>query len=102
MIRLCVAQVFVMSGLCKASNWDVALNLARFAYPVNWLDPVAAAYSDAAIELVGGVLMGGGLLTRAAAVPLLLLSLVIPAVTTAGCSTTRGVRCRTDLADKSP
>jgi NADH dehydrogenase/putative oxidoreductase len=77
LIRLWIAQVFVMSGLRKVANWNVALYLAHFEYPLSWLDPVVAAYSGAAIELVGGMLIALGLMTRFAAIPLLVLSLVI-------------------------
>jgi NADH dehydrogenase/putative oxidoreductase len=76
-IRLWLAQGFFVSGLLKAANWDNALALARYEYPVAWLDPVTAAYTGASIELVAPVLLALGLGTRIAAVPLLALALVI-------------------------
>jgi NADH dehydrogenase FAD-containing subunit/uncharacterized membrane protein YphA (DoxX/SURF4 family) len=76
-IRVWLAQGFFVSGLLKAANWDNALALARYEYPVSWMDPVTAAYLGAATELVAPVLLALGLATRAAAVPLALLALVI-------------------------
>jgi len=76
-VRLVLAQGFFVSGLLKAANWDNALALARYEYPVSWLDPVTAAWSGAAVELVAPVLLAFGLATRAAALSLLLLALVI-------------------------
>jgi NADH dehydrogenase/putative oxidoreductase len=76
-IRLWLAQVFFVSGLLKAANWDNALNLAANEYPVSWLDPVTAAWLGAGIEIGGAVLLAAGLATRAAAVAMLILSLII-------------------------
>jgi len=76
-IRLWLAQAFFVSGLLKVANWDTALALARYEYPVSWLDPVTAAYTGAAVELVAPLLLAFGLATRAAALALLVLSLVI-------------------------
>jgi NADH dehydrogenase/putative oxidoreductase len=76
-IRVWLAQAFLVSGLLKAANWENALNLARYEYPVNWMDPVTAAYVGAAIELIAPILLLLGLFTRAAAFPMMLLALVI-------------------------
>jgi NADH dehydrogenase FAD-containing subunit/uncharacterized membrane protein YphA (DoxX/SURF4 family) len=76
-VRLWLAQGFFVSGLLKVSNWDNALALARYEYPVSWMDPVTAAYLGAATELIAPVLLALGLMTRVAAVPLTALSLVI-------------------------
>jgi NADH dehydrogenase FAD-containing subunit/uncharacterized membrane protein YphA (DoxX/SURF4 family) len=76
-VRLCLAQGFFVSGLLKATDWDNALALSRYEYPVTWMDPVTAAYTGAAIELIAPVLLALGLMTRAAAVPLAALALVI-------------------------
>jgi NADH dehydrogenase FAD-containing subunit/uncharacterized membrane protein YphA (DoxX/SURF4 family) len=76
-VRLWLAQGFFVSGLLKVSNWDNALALSRYEYPVGWMDPVTAAYLGAATELIAPVLLALGLMTRVAAVPLALLSLVI-------------------------
>ncbi len=76
-IRLWLAQIFFVSGVVKIANWENALNLARFEYPVTWIDPVAAAYLGIATELIGAILLAVGLVTRFAALSMLLLALVI-------------------------
>lgn len=76
-IRLWLAQAFWVSGILKLVNWDNALTLATYEYPVSWLDPVTAATLGVAIEIIGPVLLAFGLATRLAAIPLLILSLVI-------------------------
>jgi NADH dehydrogenase/putative oxidoreductase len=74
---LWLAQIFFVSGVIKVTHWQTALDLAANEYPVSWMNPVAAAYTGAAIELIGPVLLAMGLLTRYAAIPMLILSLVI-------------------------
>ena len=76
-IRLWLAKIFVVSGFLKLSSWQTALDLATNEYPVSWMSPVTAAYLGVSIELLGGALLALGLLTRYAAVPMLILSLVI-------------------------
>ena len=76
-VRLWLAQVFFVSGVLKAANWENALSLAANEYPVSWLDPVAAAWLGVTIEIGGAVLLATGLATRAAAMAMLILSLVI-------------------------
>jgi NADH dehydrogenase/putative oxidoreductase len=76
-IRLWLAQAFVLSGLVKATNWQTALDLARNEYPVSWMDPVLAAWLGVIIELAGGTLLALGLATRAAALALAALTLVV-------------------------
>jgi NADH dehydrogenase/putative oxidoreductase len=76
-IRLWLAGLFFASGVLKLTHWQTALDLARNEYPVSWLGPVAAAYTGVTIEVVGAVLLAAGFMTRYAAVPLLILSLVI-------------------------
>ena len=77
LVRLCLAQMFLVSGLIKVANWQTALYLAANEYPVAWLDPVTAAYAGAAIEVIAPIFLALGLLTRYAALPLLALTLVI-------------------------
>ncbi len=77
MIRLGLAQIFLVSAILKLSNWDNAITLATYEYPVSWMDPVTAAYVGIAIELAGGALLAVGLATRFAAAAMLALSLVI-------------------------
>lgn len=76
-LRLWLAQIFFVSGVLKAANWDNALFLARYEYPVSWLDPVSAAWIGVGIELLGSVLLAAGLATRVAAGAMLALTLVI-------------------------
>lgn len=76
-IRLWLAEIFFVSGVLKIANWQTALYLAANEYPVSWMDPVTAAYLGVSIELLGSVLLALGLATRFAALPMLVLSLVI-------------------------
>ncbi|MGH8608201.1 MAG: FAD-dependent oxidoreductase, partial [Gammaproteobacteria bacterium] len=76
-IRLGLAQIFLVSAILKLSNWENAITLATYEYPVSWMDPVTAAYAGIAIELAGGALLAVGLATRFAAAAMLALSLVI-------------------------
>jgi NADH dehydrogenase/putative oxidoreductase len=76
-IRVWLAESFLASGLVKAANWQTALLLATYEYPVSWLDPHTAAVIGLAIELICPSLIALGLFTRIAAIPLLILSLVI-------------------------
>ncbi len=77
LIRVTLAQVFFVSGVLKAANWDNALYLAANEYPVSWLNPVSAAWLGVLIELLGSVLFAAGLATRLAALALAALALVI-------------------------
>jgi NADH dehydrogenase FAD-containing subunit/uncharacterized membrane protein YphA (DoxX/SURF4 family) len=76
-IRLWLAQLFFVSGVLKLTHWDTALQLSAQEYPVSWMDPVSAAYVGVGIELLGAVLLAAGFMTRYAAIPMLILSLVI-------------------------
>jgi putative oxidoreductase len=76
-IRIWLAQIFFVSGVLKVTHWHTALDLAATEYPVSWMDPVTAAYTGAAIEVICPVFLAVGLMTRYAAVPMLILSLVI-------------------------
>jgi NADH dehydrogenase FAD-containing subunit/uncharacterized membrane protein YphA (DoxX/SURF4 family) len=77
LMRLSLAQAFFVSGVLKAANWETALNLARYEYPVPWMEPETAALVGVTIELGAPVLLALGLATRAAGLALLLLTLVI-------------------------
>ncbi len=76
-VRLWLSQAFLVSGLLKIGNWDNALYLSANEYPVGWLDPVTAAYVGAGIEILCPIFLAAGLFTRGAALPMLILSLVI-------------------------
>jgi NADH dehydrogenase/putative oxidoreductase len=75
--RLWLGQAFLVSGIVKAADWDAALYLARHEYPVSWLDPAAAAWIGAGIELVAASLLAVGLATRIAAAAMLALAVVV-------------------------
>jgi putative oxidoreductase len=75
-IRLWLAQAYFVSGVLKLTNWQTALQLAANEYPVRWLSPVVAAYTGVTVEIAGPVLLALGLLTRPAALAMLLLALV--------------------------
>jgi putative oxidoreductase len=77
LVRLWIAQIFFVSGVLKIANWDNALYLSRYEYPVSWMDPVSAAYIGVTIELLGAVLLAIGLATRFAALCMAFLALVI-------------------------
>jgi NADH dehydrogenase/putative oxidoreductase len=77
LIRLALAEIFFVSGVLKLTNWNTALDLAANEYPVSFMSPVTAAYVGVSIEVVGAALLALGFMTRYAAVPMLVLSLVI-------------------------
>jgi putative oxidoreductase len=77
LIRLWLAQIFFASGVIKLLNWQTALSLAALEYPVSFMSPVAAAYVGVSIEVLGAALLALGLMTRYAAVPMLILTLII-------------------------
>ena len=77
LIRLWLAQSFWVSGIVKLSDWNAALYLAAHEYPVSWMNPVLAAWLGITIELVGPLLLALGLATRFAAIPMLILALVV-------------------------
>ncbi|MFM9890536.1 MAG: FAD-dependent oxidoreductase [Rickettsiales bacterium] len=74
--RISIAQAFFISGALKLGNWDTALYLAANEYPLSWIDPVSAAYLGVAIEIICPVLLVLGLMTRFAALPLLILTAI--------------------------
>lgn len=76
-IRLSLGQIFLVSALLKLSNWDNALHLSQYEYPLTWLDSSTAAVIGVTIELVGSLMFMAGLGTRLSAVALLALSIVI-------------------------
>src|SRR5271169_4301885 len=77
LIRLWLAGIFWASGMAKLQSWTTALYLSAHEYPVSWLDPVTAAWLGETIEIVCPPLLVVGLATRFAALPMLILSLVI-------------------------
>jgi NADH dehydrogenase FAD-containing subunit/uncharacterized membrane protein YphA (DoxX/SURF4 family) len=76
-IRLHLAQIFFVSAVLKLADWDRALTLATYEYPVSWMSPGHAAVLGVSIELIGSILFAIGLCTRAAAIAMLALAAVI-------------------------
>ena len=77
LIRIILAKIFLWSGIVKITDWNTALYLATYEYPVSWMSPLAAAYIGVGIELIGSILLLMGLMTRFAALAMLALSIVI-------------------------
>jgi NADH dehydrogenase/putative oxidoreductase len=63
--------------MVKLQSWTTALYLAAHEYPVSWIDPITAAWLGETIEIVCPPLLVFGLATRFAALPMLILALVI-------------------------
>jgi len=77
LMRLRLAQLFFVSAVIKLAHWDNAIYLATHEYPVPWMDPVTAAYVGVTIEFAGAILLALGLATRAAALAMAALALVV-------------------------
>lgn len=75
-LRLWVAWVFFKSGLLKLQSWEVTLELFAYEYAVPLLPPALAAVLATAAELLLPPLLAVGLLSRPAALALLLLNAV--------------------------
>ncbi len=76
-IRLWMADIFFRSGLLKIQDLDGAMFLFAAVHPVPFLPPWLAAYLVTTIELVCPVLLVLGLAARLAALPMLVMALVI-------------------------
>ena len=76
-LRLAVATVFWNSAMTKLANWNTAVELFIEEYRVPLLPPELAAYMAVSIELTMPVLLVLGLATRAAALVLLGMTVVI-------------------------
>ena len=77
LMRLWLAQTFWVSGVIKIMDWEKALFLAEYEYPVSWLAPQTAAIIGVGIEILGPIFFLLGLATRFAALPMLILSVVV-------------------------
>ena len=76
-IRLWMAEIFLRSGLLKIRNPSGAIYLFTEVHPVPFLAPWLAAWLVTAIELVCPTLLVLGLAARLAALPMLVMALVI-------------------------
>lgn len=73
-IRLGLAQAYLVSGVMKATHWSATLASVSHAFPVRFMTPDTAAVGGLSIELLGGLLLAVGFMTRYAALALLGLS----------------------------
>ena len=76
LIRIALARAFFASGILKLTDWSAALHLAAHEYPLGMMSAAAAAHTGLTIDTLGGTLLLLGLLTRPAALALLLLVMV--------------------------
>jgi putative oxidoreductase len=76
-IRLWMAEIFFRSGLLKIQNLSGAIFLFSDVHPVPLLPPWLAAYLATTVELVCPILLVLGLAARLAALPMLVMVLVI-------------------------
>ena len=72
-----MAEIFFRSGLLKIQNLSGAVFLFSDVHPVPFLAPWVAAYLVTAIELICSALLVLGLAARLAALPMLVMALVI-------------------------
>jgi NADH dehydrogenase/putative oxidoreductase len=77
LMRWWLAKVFFFRGLAGVMDLQGALEAARFEYPGHFMSSGAATYAGTWIELLAGVLLAVGFMTRYAAVALLLISIRI-------------------------
>ncbi|HEY0747219.1 MAG TPA: FAD-dependent oxidoreductase [Steroidobacteraceae bacterium] len=75
-MRLWIAKLFFGFGVLQLMHWELALELARQENPIPFLAPTLAAYVSTAIYLISGALLAVGLLSRYAAVPVLILAFI--------------------------
>lgn len=76
-VRFWLARIFFYSGLVKISDWHTTIMLFTQLYKVPGFSPDVAAYITTVIELCCPVLLLFGFASRLAAIPMLILSLVI-------------------------
>lgn len=76
-LRLWIGGIFWRSGILKLSHWDTTLTLFMYEHPVPLLPVPVAAFLGTAFELACPVLLALGLASRLAALPLILMTLVI-------------------------
>lgn len=75
-IRLWIAKLFFVFGILQLMHWPTTIDWAGYQNPIPFLAPTVAAYLSTALELICAALLAVGLMTRYAALPLLMLSLV--------------------------
>src|ERR1700688_643051 len=75
-IRLWIAKLFGFFGFMQMLHWETTLAVASQENPIPFLAPNSAAILSTAIYIVCAALLAIGFMTRYAALPLLLLSLI--------------------------
>jgi putative oxidoreductase len=73
-IRLGLAQGFIVSGVMKATHWSATLAAASHEFPLRFMGSITAASGGVSVEVVGGAFLASGIMTRYAALALLIVS----------------------------
>lgn len=76
-MRIWMAKIYFFSSIHSIKAWDSALTLFQYEYNVPFIPYQFAAYSATSIEFFGSILIVIGLMTRLAAIPMLMMVLVI-------------------------
>lgn len=76
-IRLWIANVFLRSGILKLQSWESTVSLFASEYQLPILPPLLAAILGTIVEILAGLLVLAGGLTRISAFALLILTLTI-------------------------
>ncbi|HJK86286.1 MAG TPA: DoxX family protein [Candidatus Megaira endosymbiont of Nemacystus decipiens] len=76
-MRFWIARIFWYSGVQKFHNWSSTLALFKYEYRVPFITPDIAAFLAASAELTIPPLLVIGLASRLAAIPLLIMTMVI-------------------------
>ncbi len=75
-IRLWIAKLFGSFGFMQMLHWETTLAVASQENPIPFLAPHSAAFLSTVIYIACAALLSVGFMTRYAALPLLLLSLI--------------------------
>ena len=75
-IRLWIAKLFGFFGFMQIVHWETTVALASQENPIPFLAPNSAALASTGIYIVCAALLAIGFMTRYAALPLLLLSVI--------------------------
>ncbi len=76
-MRCWMARIFWYSGLTKISSWQSTVYLFEYEYAVPIIPPELAAAMATATELSAPIFLLLGLMTRLAAIPMLVMTAVI-------------------------
>lgn len=79
-VRFAAAYIFMSSGLVKIQDMDSTILLFEYEYMVPVIPADIAAYMATAIELLAPIFLIIGLGSRAAVVPLLVMTAVIQSI----------------------